>query len=308
VGSLALKEIYRIYREKWIVEYLFDELLTWNRWFKTYRSLPNGQLCWGSEPYEGRNGKKWETLGVNELFGAALESGLDNSPMYDDIPFDTQTHLMRLADVGLTGMYIMDCETLADLAEIIGRPEAAELRARAALSKNGLEEMWDDDFGMYCNKRTDTGEFSHRLSPTNFYALFSDSVSNEQAQVMLEKHFYNPAEFWGDYILPSIARNDPAYPEQDYWRGRIWAPMNYLVYIALRKRKMTEASKALADKSKDLLLLEWGLHGHVHENYSADTGMGCDVSNSDKFYHWGALLALIALTEEGFLSGIEKPL
>jgi hypothetical protein len=33
----------------------------------------------------------------------------------------------------------------------------------------------------------------------------------------------------------------------------------------------------------------------VYENYNADTGEGGDVLNSDPFYHWGALLALIPL-------------
>ena len=25
-------------------------------------------------------------------------------------------------------------------------------------------------------------------------------------------HFYNPEEFWGDWIIPSISRNDPDFP------------------------------------------------------------------------------------------------
>ena len=51
---------------------------------------------------------------------------------------------------------------------------------------------------------------------------------------MIEKHLLNPEEFWGQWVIPSIARNDPAFHDQDYWRGRIWGPMNYLVYLGLR--------------------------------------------------------------------------
>jgi hypothetical protein len=40
----------------------------------------------------------------------------------------------------------------------------------------------------------------------------------------------------------------------------------------------------------------------VHENYNAIDGMGCDSKSSDKFYHWGALLAWIALKDNGYLS------
>jgi glycogen debranching enzyme len=114
---------------------------------------------------------------------------------------------------------------------------------------------------------------------------------------MITEHFYNPAEFWGDWILPSIARNDPAYPDQSYWRGRIWAPMNFLVYLGLRNYDLPQAQADLAEKSRQLLLKEWRAHGHVHENYDADTGAGCGVHNSDAFYHWGGLLGLIGFMQ-----------
>ena len=62
----------------------------------------------------------------------------------------------------------------------------------------------------------------------------------------------------------------------------------------------------LAEKSRRLLMNEWAEHGHIHENYNAETGSGCDVQNSDKFYHWGALLAVVALIESGKLPGFDS--
>lgn len=308
VGALAVREIYRKYRDKEFVRELFEPLLRWNRWFSENRMLPNGWLCWGSTPYEPQAGKYWELHDVDCTRGAALESGLDNSPMYDDIPFNPEKHLMKLADVGLTGLYLADCQYLADLARVIGREEVIpELESRAALCKAGMQELWDEEFGMFCNRRTDTGQFSHRISPTNFYALFSDQVTPEQNRRMME-HLFNPEEFWGDYVIPTIARNDPAYPDQDYWRGRIWAPTNFLAYLAMRKQGLWEECTLLAGKSRDLLLKEWREHGHVHENYNGTTGEGCDRGNSDKFYHWGGLLGLIALMDQGYVAGPEQPL
>lgn len=266
-------------------------------------------FCWGSTPYEAHLGIRWEYEGVGSRYGAALESGLDNSPMYDDIAFDEERHILELADVGLTSLYIMDCQNLLELAGHICRQSCVqELSERLALCSEGLMALWDDEKGIFLNKRRDTGEMDHRLSPCNFYPLLCDVVTKDQAERMVEEHFYNPEEFWGDYILPSIARYDPAYPEQDYWRGRIWAPMNFLVYMGLRHKGLTKACDDLAEKSKKLLLLEWLDHGHVHENYCADTGQGCNVDNSDKFYHWGGLLSLIALIEGGYLPGCGEKL
>ena len=155
--------------------------------------------------------------------------------------------------------------------------------------------MWDDDFGLFLNRDLRDGSLSRRISPTNFYALNADCVTQTQKRRMMDEHFYNPEEFWGEYIMPSIARNDPAYHDQNYWRGRIWAPMNYLVYAAMKNAGLKKECDDLAEKSEELLLKEWRLHGHVHENYCGDTGMGCNSGSSDKFYHWGGLLAYIAI-------------
>jgi hypothetical protein len=300
VGALTVLELYRRFGDLWLVEMLFDDLLAWNRWWDTARSY-KGLLCWGSTPYSPVIGNEWETLGVNQTFGAALESGLDNSPMYDDVPFDSERHILKLWDAGLNGLYLADCEAVAELARLLGREaEAVEVERRRSTYAANLPCLWNDQAGIFMNRRWDTGEFNSRLSPTNFYPLIAGAATPEQAARMIEEHFYNPAEFWGKWIMPSIARDDPAYPDQTYWRGRIWAPMNFLVYLGLRRYDIPQAQRArrdLAVKSATLLLKEWQAFGHVHENYNADTGEGCDVPNSDRYYHWGALLGLIALIE-----------
>lgn len=303
VGSMVVRLLYERYGDLWFVEEVFDDLLTWNRWWPGHRDT-EGLLCWGSDPYEPIFGAYWETEGVNDRLGAALESGLDNSPMYDDIPFDPVTHQLKLADVGLTGMYVMDCDALAELAQALGRQEEAEeLRQRGDRYAARLKSLWDEQSGIFKNRRTDTGEFSDRLSPTNFYAFLGRAAVPEQAERMIRDHFYNPEEFWGEWMLPSIARNDPAFPQQEYWRGRVWAPMNMLVYLGLKKMGLTQAAADLAEKSKALILKEWRSHGHVHENYNAITGEGCDIRSSDKFYHWGGLLGFKSLMEAGFMDG-----
>ena len=309
IGSMVVREIYRRYGDRWLLEGLFDDLLEWNRWFHKRRQIEDGTLCWGSDPFESRADSYFELYHVADLAGAALESGLDNSPMYDDMGYDEKTHLMTLSDAGLTGLYIMDCEALADIAKALNKDaERVELLNRAEETKRGIAKLWDEEFGFFLNRRTDTGEFSYRISPTNFYALMSDRVTPEQARCCVDEHFYNPEEFWGEFIIPTIARNDPAYPDQEYWRGRIWAPTNFLCYLGLRKQKLTDACADMAKKSLALLLKEWRMHGHVHENYNGDDGMGCDVRSSDKFYHWGGLTGWIALMEAGVVDDPWQPL
>jgi hypothetical protein len=301
VGSLVFIELYKKYKDKWLLEYVFDDLLSWNRWWPKNRDL-NGLLCWGSDPVlPPQKGDyaayKWQ--------GAAYESGLDNSPMFDNVPFNEQTHLLELADVGLMGLYIMDCDNLAEIASILGKvQDAQELKERGNYYRKNLSQLWDERAGIYKNKRTDTGEFSSRLSPTNFYPLLAKAPSQAQAERMVKEHLLNPDEFYGEWMIPSIARNDPAFKDQDYWRGRIWGPMNFLVYLGLKNYDLPEARKMLAEKSNRLMMENVNLNGYIYENYNAITGNVIDPAEGkrmgDNYYHWGALLGFIELMEKGY--------
>ncbi len=313
VGSLVVRELYRKFREPWLVEQVFGDLLSWNRWWWERRRIGR-LLAWGSNPYPPVTGNEWEfpEKGVGGRFGAALESGLDNSPLYDDARFDAALGVMAMHDVGLSSLYAMDCACLADLARVLGRQrEAEELQAREALVSQALDELWDERSGIYLNRYTDTGISSPRLAPTNFYPLLNGGVSRARAERLVQHHLYDPEEFWGEFVLPSIARNDPAYPEQSYWRGRIWAPLNFLVYLGLRKQGLERAQRDLADKSRELLLTQFRAFGHVAEHYDGERGASVTApgaAGADRFYHWGALLGFPTLIEAGHTDGWEKPL
>jgi hypothetical protein len=308
VGSLICRELYRRFDERWFLEEVYPDLLRWNRWWHSERRL-DGLLCWGSTPFTPVLGSHWEFEEVNQRQGGAWESGLDNLPIYDDVPFDPVKHLLLSQDAGLNGLYIADCDALADIAHVLGRgAEENELRARGADYRQASTRLWDEASGIFRNRDPYSGTFSTHLAPTSFYPLLGNAATPAQAERMVQEHFYNPQEFWGEYIIPAIARSDPAYNDQDYWRGRIWGPMNLLTYFSLRKSGLRQACQDMAQKSVNLLLKEWRENGHIHENYNGNTGEGCDSPHSDAFYHWGGLLGIPALIEAGFLPAPELPL
>ena len=299
VGAITIAALYKQFGDRWLLEDTFAPLLRWNRWWAEHRDR-QGYLVWGSDEQNAPRNLDDSSPGTHQ--GAEYESGLDNSPMYDDAAYDKQSHHILMADVGLMGMYIADCDALAGIAETLGKTaEAGELHQRSLTYRSSLATLWDPATGIFLNKDLRSGAFSHRLSPTNFYPLLARAATPEQATRMVNEHLLNPGEFWGEWVIPSIARNDPAYKDQNYWRGRIWGPMNYLVYLGLRQypeQPMADAAQQLAAKSAQLFLKDWLANGHVHENYNASSGEGDDVRDSDRFYHWGALLGLMDLEQQ----------
>lgn len=291
VGSITVLGLYQKYHDRWLLEDAYPALLKWNEWWPKHREI-DGYLAWGSDGQNPPGNLDDRSRGTRA--GAILESGLDNSPMYDNAVYDPKLHVLEFADVGLMSMYIADCDALATIADVLDKStDASSLRERSAHYRAKLQTLWVPKEGIYLNKDLHTGQFSQRLSPTNFYPMLAHAPTAEQASEMVEKHMMNPAEFWGEWVLPSIARNDPAFRDQNYWRGRIWGPMNYLVYLGLCNYDLPKAQAALASKSYALFLREWEQHRHVHENYNAILGEGDDVKNSDRFYHWGALLGYV---------------
>lgn len=308
IGSFVVRELYRKYRDKWFLEEVYSELLSWNRWWFKSR-LNKSLLSWGSNPYKPVTGNINEYNGINRSQGAGYESGLDNSPMYENIPFDTIKHVMELNPVDLNSLYLLDCDALSDIARILGKnDDSKEIDQRAAQIRTNFDILWNDSAGIYCNYRIDTKKLFSRYTPTSFYPLLAGVPAQQQAKRMIDEHYFNPKEFYGDWVIPSVTRNDPAFPENNYLKGRTWPPLNFLVYLGMRKYDLSEARKDLVEKSKRLLLKEWLEKGHIHECYNSTTGEGCDVLNSDKYYHWGALLGMIVLIENGIVPSPDIPI
>jgi len=302
IGSTIILNIYKRYQEKWFLNEVYEELLTWNRWWPKHRDM-KGYLCWGSDKVSDTS----KTIEAHNLQAAKFESGLDNSPMYDSVPFNAGNNTMELADVGLMSMYIMDCNSLAEISQILGKnKDADELKKRADSYKTKLADLWDEEQGIFLNKRTDNGEKSYRLSPTNFYPMLAKACTQRQAERMMKEHYFNPNEFHGEYVIPSIARNDSAFKDNDYWRGRIWGPMNFLVYMGMENYDVKDAREDLIAKSKALLMKNWKTEGGVYENYNSVKGVGGDVKSADAFYHWGALLTFMEFIENGYMKDGKK--
>ncbi len=296
VGSIIVKRIFDKYQDTWFLDEVYDDLFEWNRWWLKSR-FKEGYLCWGSDA----TGFAKADPAENSHLGAMYECGLDNSPMYSGVPFNKKTHLLELADVGLISLYITDCKALAYLAKKMGKPDDRELLLQTAREITVvLSKLWDEERGTYLNYRTDTKQSSEVISPTSLYPLLTNEIPQEHAEKMIRNYYFNPDVFWGDFVIPSISKENPEFSKQVYWKGRIWAPMNFLVYLGMLNYNLPEARADMVEKSKKLFLNNWESENSVFENYRA-TGEGRNktepLNNSDSFYHWGALLGYMSLID-----------
>jgi hypothetical protein len=298
VGSYVVWKVYQRYQDRDLLEWAYSRLKKWHEWWLADRGdgqpwrdgNRDGLLEWGSD----RGSTPSTASGRGHLQAARFESGMDDSPMYDDASYDPHTYTMNLADVGLNALYTLDAECLAKIAAILGKEEdgrkfSAEYEHMKQLVR---EKLWNERDGIYENRFWD-GHFSDRLSPTNFYPLFAGIATPEQAERMIKEHLLNSKEFWGKYVAPTIARDDPAFPDQFYWRGDIWGPTNYMLYEGINRYRFDAVALEFAQKNYELFMDDWRSNQHDNEQYYAWGGTG----GGDPHYTWGALLCLIPLEQ-----------
>lgn len=259
-------------------------------WWTTRDGNNDGLVEYGTSPVG-------DGLYRGTKLAAKDESSMDNSPTHDEAALDTGSWTLDCADVGLNSLLALDGEMLARIAAELGdKSEAARMADRAeALKRRIAERLWDPERNVFAN-RLWSGKFVRSIAPTSFYPLLCGAARPEQAGAMVAL-LRDPRKFGGTWLLASVTRDDPAFADNVYWRGRIWPPLNFLTYHALKRAGFPAAASDLADNGYRLFQCEWRRHRRCPENYNSVSGAAMDQADTDSFYGWGALMPAIAVAE-----------
>ncbi len=274
---------------------VYPKLVVWHDWWHKYRDAKHdGLLEWGST-----------TGGFQE---AQWETGWDDNLHFAGAQMVGKT--MNCYAVDLCALWAQDAHYLALLADALGKPDdAARFRAdQAAMNRRINEQLWNAQQHAYCSRFWDDagelhpipaaadrvepsgGRFLTRFTPMNFYPLSSGAPDAGRAEDVLGL-MTNPKKFWGKYLLPTLAYDDPAWRQQNYWRGKVWGPVNYIVFDGIKRYGKPGQIADYADHNVNQFMWNWTTQGLCGENYMSSNGR----QSSDPHYTWGALLCLVGL-------------
>ena len=290
ICSFILWKIWKHTGKDDFIDLAYDRLLqNHDWWFRRRDPKGAGLMSWGNSPVG-------DGLYKGTKLGAKNESSMDNSPIHDEAELDKASWCLDSFDVGLNSLLALDGEVLADLARRRGDAATAKrLDDRAAALRVRIKErLWDAKRSVFANRRW-AGDFITSIAPTSFYPLLADATDTDQRQSLL-RWLDDPKKFGGKHRLPSVTRDDAAYHDNVYWRGRIWPPLNYLTYGGLKRQGEDAAATRLADDTAKLFAAAWAKR-QCPENFSAETGLADDQPDTDVFYGWGGLLPLIEINE-----------
>ena len=301
IGSFAALRLYHTHPDLDALATAYRGLLAWSDWWTRDKGgrprregLTPGLFAWGSDTGlvpAPESVPPWEE-GASGHQRAAWESGQDDLPLWDEAEWDPDREILAMSAVDLCSYRTLDLECLSRIARILGDDGTARrLDAdcnRLATTMNRV--LWSESAGLYLDELP-SGP-STRVAASNFLPLIAGVPSARQAERMIDT-LRDPARFWGKWVLPTISRDDPAFDDQQYWRGSIWPPINYLVLQGLRRYGFRNLAADLARKGARMFLADRSRTGMCRENFDSRTGQGC----GQRFQSWGPLFALGALEE-----------
>lgn len=291
LGALIAWQLYLRSGERSLLTAQYDALLRNQRWWRRERDPQgSGLMSCGSSDVGA-------ALYKGSHFGARNETGMDNSATHDEAAYDPALRSLSTWDLGLNCAVALDAEMLALIAAELGDTAvAAEMQGLAENHRALIrEKLWDADRNIFANRQRDGG-FVRSLSPTSFYPMLCGAATAEQVAHLL-RHMADETTFRAPWPLPNATRDDPAYGDNVYWRGRIWPNVNYLVWLALHRAGLADHAARLAAESHALFRRNWDRDRIAGENYNPETGAALDQGDADGFYIWAGLLPLMAVEE-----------
>ena len=274
---------------------LFPKLLAWHRWFRDFRDPEQRGVVVAVHPWEtGRdNSPEWDAPG--EPIDASNvgdyvrrdTSHLDAKMRPTKLEYDRYLALVqfgrsvgwdharisaenpfRVADIGMSMILLRANRDLLLLAELLGNEDAAEdLRELIGRAERGIGWLWDGKIEAWCSRDLLTRRSSAFVTSASFLSFYAGLADPARDQAML-RHLERIAGGVA-YLMPSLDPDDPGFQMIRYWRGPVWAVVNYMIGTGLSEAGY--AGPAQRVRSDTRALLETA---GLYESYCPVTGRG----------------------------------
>jgi glycogen debranching enzyme len=179
------------------------------------------------------------------LVDAYRSAGWDPERQWAVAPF-------KVAEVQTTAILARATEDLGALAARVGSDrEAAELGDLHRRLRDGLARQWRAALGRFVSHDLVTERDIEIPTQAGFVPLLAlDLDDPARATVAAEMTRWLSEVRLG---LPTAPRSSPAFEPRRYWRGPVWAIMNWLLILGLRRNRLPELAERLRGGTLDAI-------------------------------------------------------
>lgn len=271
VAAYCLWKLYQLTGDSTILNDIYPLLVHWHDWWWNARDANQNQML------------NWKSVD---------ETGMPGHPLYESAPTDDAMGIMTIDDVGLCSLWALDAFALMRFAMLISDLDRAthlETEINEMATRINLY-LWDRGQRIFRSRDWD-GYFTDRQSATIFLALTGSVVTRGHDQDLID---HLKLDYGTPYMIPTVSKNDPAFGEQQPWRGRVSPLLSYLICEGLRQYGQDELAEDITLSCLDLISNSWQ-HNHCsYASYNAISGLGDDIPQ-DPLSPAGMLLSTLGI-------------
>ncbi|WP_027883081.1 amylo-alpha-1,6-glucosidase [Meiothermus rufus] len=289
---------------------LYPHILAYHRWFKRERDPDNTGLVTVLHPWEtgADNSPAWDQALARVAVDPALPpytrrdtAHVDPSQRPHQAEYDRFLTLLEVYKrAGFDQLRLLcecpfrvaslliDCvlhranRDLLWLSQRLGFDHQAEIAGWLEASQQGIEGLWDEEAGLYFNRDLVSGEPIQVGVSASFLPLYAGTASPERAERLL-----HTLQGWASqvrYLVPSTDPQSPYFEPQRYWRGPVWAVVNYLIALGFREYGHEQIAERIRQDT-----LELARRAGFSEYYHPLTGQGL----GGRAFSWTAAIYLV---------------
>ncbi|MFZ0391650.1 MAG: trehalase family glycosidase [Calditrichia bacterium] len=209
----------------------------------------------------------------------------------------------------LNAMLVNEARSLARMAGELGLFTEQLYWNQEAENRSQLinQYMWDEQSGFYYHVDRNDHDFSFsspddlkRRELIGFLPLWAGIATPQQAAQLLQ-HLSDPAQFWRDYGIPSLAADDGYYNPMGYWNGPVWVEWQYLIFRGLLRYGFVNEAQQLMEKVLSNVIYQLKTNHNFWELYSPDALQ----AGHHKTYIWSGLAARMLIDMQNIPSPIK---
>jgi hypothetical protein len=268
--SCAALEVHTLNPNPEILASLYEGLLFYHNWFDRRRDLENDHLVAIIHPWESGwdSSQRWDDLMGVDASEPDVSKKLANKRFkLIDLLLDNGCDAAKIArhpegfyvkPVDFNAIRLADLESLIEIAKIIGKGknQIRKLMVKAGQIRESIQKNF---IHSRKTKLRVTDLFSidppvnFSESAAKFILLFGNCCSSPQAKQLVKELFKNNSPYNTRFIIPTTPKNNSSFDGQQYWRGNVWMPVNWLIFRGLINYGYLREAEMLAIRSLDLV-------------------------------------------------------
>jgi len=134
----------------------------------------------------------------------------------------------RVVDVGTNAILLRAERDLLVLARRFGTPaDVAEIGARISRAEQALAGLWSAAHGLFLSRDLVSGAAIDVATSAGLLPLFAGGLPSARVRAMAVtlRRWRGLAR----HLVPSTAPDDPSFEPRRYWRGPVWAVVNWMI-------------------------------------------------------------------------------